>query len=209
MSASKVGRPGPGRSDAGVAPRPAGRPRDDAIDHAVLATTRRHLAAFGFAALSVAAVASEAGTTRPAIYRRWPTKSDLAVAAVADLAEAEPPRPTGVPFADLVAELEHFRHCISDANSLALAGMVLSDGVDPSVQRTYREHLVVPRRARLRACMEAGVAQGQLDTDADVDVAGSLMTGSWYAFALAGRTPPPDWAPRVASLVWRSCGGNA
>jgi AcrR family transcriptional regulator len=208
MGGSKSRQPVSPASDAGDTTRPAGRPRDDAIDHAVLAATRRQLAASGFAALSIVAVASEAGTTRPAIYRRWPTKSDLAVAAVADLAEAEAPRPTGEPFADLVAELEHFRHCISDANSLALAAVVLSDGVDPSVQRKYREHLVVPRRARLRACLKAGIAQGQLDSDADFDVAGSLMTGSWYAFALAGKTPPRDWARRVASLVWRSCGGS-
>ncbi|MEO8107998.1 MAG: helix-turn-helix domain-containing protein, partial [Actinomycetes bacterium] len=89
MGGSKSGQPVTQVSDAGGTTRPAGRPRDAGIDHSVLAATRRQLAASGFAALSVAAVAFEAGTTRPAIYRRWPTKSDLAVAAVANLAEAE------------------------------------------------------------------------------------------------------------------------
>jgi len=33
--------------------------------------------------MSLAAVAQEAGTTRQALYRRWPTKASLAAAAVA------------------------------------------------------------------------------------------------------------------------------
>ena len=33
----------------------------------------------GYEAMSVAAVAEEAGTTRPALYRRWATKADLAL----------------------------------------------------------------------------------------------------------------------------------
>ena len=166
------------------------------------------MATAGLAGLSIAAVADEAGTTRPTIYRRWPTKLELAVAAVADLAEVAPPEPTADPFADLVAELEHFRHCITDAAALALAGVMLQDGVDATFRATYRAHLVQPRRARLLACLQRGIETGGLDADADLAVAGSLMTGSWYAFAIGGAPVPDDWAPRVAALVWRACGGT-
>ena len=185
-----------------------GRPRDAAIDVAVLAATRRQLAESGLAALSVSAVAQEAGTTRPAIYRRWPTRLELAVAAVANLAEIDPPVPTADPFADLTAELAHFRHCITDAGALALAGVMLQDGVDPELQRLYRDHLVRPRRARLRACLERGISAGLLPADADLAVAVSLATGSWYAYALSGAGVPRDWPRRVARLVWRACGGT-
>jgi AcrR family transcriptional regulator len=185
-----------------------GRPRDASIDAAVLATARRQMANAGLAGLSIAAVADEAGTTRPTIYRRWPTKLELAVAAVADLAEVAPPEPTEDPFADLVAELEHFRHCITDAAALALAGVMLQDGVDPTFRSAYRAHLVRPRRARLRACLQRGIETGVLDAQADLAVAGSLMTGSWYALAIGGAPVPDDWASRVAALVWRACGGT-
>lgn len=185
-----------------------GRPRDTAIDAVVLETTRRHMASRGLNGLSIAAVAEEAGTTRPSIYRRWPTRLDLALAAVADLAEIAPPTPTDDPFGDLVAELEHFRHCITDASALALAGVMLQDGVDEKFRQAYRSHLVRPRRARLRSCLQRGIASGALEPDADLDVAGSLMTGSWYAFAIGGAPAPPDWASRTATLVWRACGGR-
>ncbi len=184
-----------------------GRPRDAAIDVAVLAATRRQLAESGLAALSVSAIAQEAGTTRPAIYRRWPTRLELAVAAVANLAEIAPPVPTDDPLADLTAELTHFRHCITDAGALALAGVMLQDGVDPELQRHYRERLVRPRRARLRACLERGITAGRLSADADLAVAVSLATGSWYAYALGGTSAPGDWPERVTRLVWLACGG--
>lgn len=194
--------------DVAQVPTRKGRPRDAVIDEAVLATARQHLAVHGLTGLSIAAVAEEAGTTRPSLYRRWPTKLQLAVAAVADLAEVAPPEPTDDPFEDLVAELAHFRHCITDASSLALAGLMLQEDVEPEFQREYREHLVKPRRARLRACFERAIIAGELPADADLTVATTMATGSWYAFSVGGVKPPRDWPRRTATLIWRACGGK-
>lgn len=188
--------------------RPAGRPRDAAIDEAVLDETLRQLARDGFAGLSLASVAAAAGTSRPAIYRRWPDKEALVVDAIVRLAQVDAPRPAGTPFDDLVAELEHFRHCITLAASLPVAGLMLGDGVDPAVRARYRQAVVAPRRARVNACLRAAVGSGELDPDADVQIASTFLTGSWYAMALAGVTPPRDWARRTAALVWRACGGT-
>ncbi|MFC5176972.1 TetR/AcrR family transcriptional regulator [Nocardioides taihuensis] len=185
-----------------------GRPRDATIDVAVLEATLRQLARDGMGGLSLAAVAAEAGTTRPAIYRRWADKSALVVDAVAHLAAVDPPVARGEPFADLVAELEHFRHCITEAAALPLAGLMMGDGVTPAVRDQYAREVVRPRRARIRACLESALARGELSPDADLAVAGSFLTGSWYAFALSDTTPPDDWARRTATLVWRACGGS-
>ncbi len=54
-----------------------GRPRDRRIDGAVLAATADLLVEVGYADLTVAAVAERAGTTKPAIYRRWRSKAHL------------------------------------------------------------------------------------------------------------------------------------
>jgi AcrR family transcriptional regulator len=185
-----------------------GRPRDAAIDELVLDETLRQLARDGFAGLSLAAVAAGAGTSRPAIYRRWPNKEALVVDAIARLAQVEAPQRAGEPFLDLVAELEHFRHCITMAASLPVAGLMLGDGVDAEVRAHYRSAIVAPRRTRIRACLQAAVERGELDPDADLQVAATFLTGSWYAMALAGASPPRDWAKRTARLVWRACGGT-
>lgn len=189
--------------------RAAGRPRDASIDDAVLDATLRRLAREGFAGLSLASVAADAGTSRPAIYRRWPDKESLVVDSLARLARSAPPIATGSsPFEDLVAELEHFRHCITEASALPVAGLMLGDDVNEVLRAKYRELVVAPRRARIRSYLQRGIDDGALDADADVAIAGTLLTGSWYALALAGAAPPDDWARRTATLVWRACGGR-
>lgn len=186
----------------------AGRPRDASIDDAVLDATLHRLARDGFAGLSLASVAADAGTSRPAIYRRWPDKESLVIDAIARLAQVAPPEAGASPFEDLVTELEHFRHCITEAAALPLAGLMLGDDVNEALRAKYHDLIVVPRRSRIRACLQRAIDDGSLDADADVVIAGTFLTGSWYSLALAGATPPPDWARRTATLVWRACGGR-
>src|SRR6201996_4552925 len=59
-----------------------GRPRDPRIDGAVLRATVELLAETGYASLLVSAIAERAGTSKPAIYRRWPSKAHLVHEAV-------------------------------------------------------------------------------------------------------------------------------
>jgi hypothetical protein len=49
---------------------------------------------------------------------------------------------------------------------------------------------------------------GNRDPDADLDVAVTMGTGSWYARDLAGDGPPPGWPARTAALIWRAVGGR-
>src|SRR6476619_2713237 len=63
-------------------PRPSrgGRPRDPSRDGVIRAAILRLLADVGYGALTMDAVASEAGVGKATIYRRWRTKQDLVVA---------------------------------------------------------------------------------------------------------------------------------
>lgn len=185
-----------------------GRPRDPEIDTAVLAAARRHLSAYGYDAMSVVAVAREAGTTRQALYRRWPTKADLATAAIAAMSTA-PTRPdTGDPFADLVTELAAFHAGVTRPNGLSMVGSMLQEAADEDLRALYRERLVAPRRARLRHILGRAVQLGLVEADADVDYAVAACTGTLYALHLAGRPTGKDWPRRTARLVWRAMGGT-
>jgi Tetracyclin repressor-like, C-terminal domain len=86
---------------------------------------------------------------------------------------------------------------------------MLQDGVEDSVRTRYQAQIVAPRRRRLRLIFERAQRLGMIDADADLEVALTLCTGSWYARALAGAAPPPNWPPRTAALVWRAVGGTA
>lgn len=158
--------------------------------------------------MSLAAVAEEAGTTRQALYRRWSGKADLATAAIAAMSRAEERAPTDDPFADLVRELEAFRRGISRPDGVSMVGTMLVASTDPALVDLYRERIVAPRRARLRAILERARDEGRIDEDADLDVALGCFTGNWYATVLAGERPPSRWAERLAEIVWRGLGGS-
>jgi AcrR family transcriptional regulator len=185
-----------------------GRPRDPAIDERVLDVARAHLARVGYEGMSLAAVAEEAGTTRQALYRRWPTKADLATDAIAAMSDAAERSPTDDPFADLVDELEAFARGISRPDGVSMVGTMLLRSTDPGLAALYRERLVAPRRSRLRAILERARSRGLLDESADLDAALGMFTGSWYARALAGDRPLPGWAGRTAAVIWRGLGGD-
>jgi AcrR family transcriptional regulator len=190
-----------------TASRHRGRARDPRIDARVLAAAHRHLAALGYEAMSVAAVAQEAGTTRQALYRRWPDKASLAADALQAAAEPGPEVGSEDPLADLAAELADFQRGVSRPGRLSLVGTMLQDSTAPEARTRYQAQVIAPRRRRIRAILERAQTLGLIDADADLDVAVTMGTGSWYARALAGDDPPPSWPARTAAFVWRAVGG--
>ena len=185
-----------------------GRTRDVGIDERVLNAAGRQLSASGYQALSLTAVADEAGTTRQALYRRWPAKADLVTAVITRLSDTTPGTATDSAFTDLVAELADFQRGVSRPGRLSLVGTMLQDATAPDVLASYRARVVAPRRARLLTVLQRGVNAGQLDPDADLEIALTMCTGSWYGRALAGAAAPDDWPHRTATLIWRALGGT-
>lgn len=184
-----------------------GRPRDPDIDAAVIASAQNMLASHGYEAMSVVAVADAAGTTRQAIYRRWPTKADLATAAIASLSRADQRPDTDDSFEDLVVELQAYHRGVTRPNGISMVGSMLQDATDPELKSLFRQRIVEPRRERLRHILQRSVDAGRLEPDADLDYAVAACTGTFYALHLTGKAIPKAWAKRTAALIWRSCGG--
>src|SRR4029450_3097554 len=91
-----------------------GRPRDPSRDGVIRAAILRLLADVGYGALTMDAVASEAGVGKATIYRRWRTKQDLVVDTISDLTRAEaPPADTGSLEGDLRAMMRSLVSVIS------------------------------------------------------------------------------------------------
>lgn len=192
-----------GRPAASPVPAPPGRPRDPGIDRAVLDAAVELLGRDGFAGMSMAAVAERAGVGKPTVYRRYTSKADLATAAVADLAAAEPEPDTGTARGDAVAFLRTFQRSYLRPNGPALLGTVLAEEHrTPELVARFRDRLVGPRRARLRRLLERGQARGEVAADADLDAAVSTLVGAVYARHLADGGVPADWPERTVALVW-------
>ncbi|SDC59583.1 transcriptional regulator, TetR family [Geodermatophilus telluris] len=65
-----------------------GRPRDPSRDDVIRAAILRLLGEVGYGALTMDAVAAEAGVGKATIYRRWRTKQDLVVDTVSEVNRA-------------------------------------------------------------------------------------------------------------------------
>jgi AcrR family transcriptional regulator len=74
-------------------PSRGGRPRDPSRDGVIRAAILQLLADVGYGALTMDAVAAEAGVGKATIYRRWRTKEDLVVDTISDLNRAEAQTP--------------------------------------------------------------------------------------------------------------------
>jgi AcrR family transcriptional regulator len=58
------------------------RRRGQALEHALLDAAWAELAELGYGRFTIEGVAARAGTSRPVIYRRWPGRAELAMAAI-------------------------------------------------------------------------------------------------------------------------------
>lgn len=198
-----------GRDVSPATSTPTGRPRDEELDRAIIRAAAEIMGEDGVEAVTFARVAERAGTSRPALYRRYDNPSDLVVAALGEIAGDERSTPTGDSLADLTQELRSFRNAVQRANSLAVVGSMLASSNDDPAVVAYRKRLVAPRRARIRSILERARSAGALTADdADLELATAMCTGSYYAIALAGGTPARDWPTRMSAAAWRACGGT-
>jgi AcrR family transcriptional regulator len=83
--------------------RKPGRPRDPRLQDALLQAGLAVFLESGYSSASLAEIARRAGVGTPAIYRRWPTKADMAMSIVEHVAEPEAIPDTGSIRDDLVA----------------------------------------------------------------------------------------------------------
>ncbi|GAA1234952.1 TetR/AcrR family transcriptional regulator [Kitasatospora nipponensis] len=176
-----------------------GRPRDPALDRAILSAAARRLGEFGYARMSLEAVAADAGTTVPSLRRRYRDKAELVAAVIGSLRVEDPPADAPTPRAHALAILENFHGNLRATPALAVLGSLLTEEArHPELLDLFRTHIVEPRRALLRHALEAGDLPGSVDLDALT----SMLIGSFYARHVTIAGIPDDWANRVLSVVW-------
>ncbi|MCC6831927.1 MAG: TetR/AcrR family transcriptional regulator [Thermoleophilia bacterium] len=182
--------------------RRAGRPRVAAHDGAILDAALRLLATAGYGGMTIDAVAAEAGVSKATVYLRWPTKADLATAALAHVRETGGTRVTGDLRRDLAAILGAMRRNIRRLSATGIIGMCLAEErAAPELLALFRERSIAPRRAELRALLDAARDRGELRDGADLDTAVDLLMGAHHARYMAGGPFPRGWEERVVSGV--------
>jgi len=168
---------GPGRETS----RRPGRPRSEQAEQAIIEATLDLFAEQGFEGVCVEAVAARAGVGKATIYRRWPNKEELLLAALGSM-KSPLPEPTGSVREDLVAQLTVMCADKADPRKARRYALLLGEGQKyPRLIARYKENVVGPRHDAMRAVIRHGIAAGKLRPDTDVEIALLALTGAVLA----------------------------
>jgi AcrR family transcriptional regulator len=182
-----------------------GRPRDPRILGAVLEATVALLAEMGYADLSVDAIARRAGTSKPAIYRRWPSKAHLVHEAVFPIGEATELPDTGSLTGDVRAMVRRSADVLTTpAAGAALTGLVGEMAADPTLHAALLQRFSGILSQGLGDRIADAIARGEARPDVTADELVEAVAGITF-FALLTHGPVLDdaWVDRTATLITR------
>jgi AcrR family transcriptional regulator len=174
----------------------------------VIEATVELLGETGYADLSVAAIARRAGTSKPAIYRRWPSKAHLVHEAVFPIGEATALPDTGSLARDVRAMFHRSAAFLTTpAARAALPGLVGEMSTDPTLHAALLERFSDILSRGLSECLEAAVARGEARADATAaDLVEAVAGITFFALLTHGTALDDAWVDRTAMLITRGIG---
>lgn len=189
--------------------RPRGRPRSAVAERAILDATMRLVAEQGsLAGLSIEAVAQEAGVGKATIYRRWPNKEALVIAALEAAEQPLPELPGDNVRDDLVLLLDAMRVNLIDARAEGLLSAVLGQVKQhPELGRRYHEVVIEKRREAMRDVLRRGIASGELRDDVSIELMKDLLAAPMLTRKLMQELDlPPDLPALIVDTVLAGIG---
>ncbi|MFJ9696170.1 TetR/AcrR family transcriptional regulator [Kitasatospora sp. NPDC101183] len=149
---------------AGEDGRPVRR-RGDELERAILDAAWAELVELGYDRLTMEGVAARARTSKPVLYRRWPGKAELVIAALGrDLPDPEEPPDTGELRADLLEYLHAMLHRFDGLPGRAVHGLLIDLLRVPELRVRFRAVLGVRGPVDgLAVMMRRAAARGEID----------------------------------------------
>lgn len=188
------------------ADKPArGRPRDGAVDAAILDATERSLASRGYEAMTVEQVAAAAGVSKPTIYLRYRSKAELVAAMIDRLRLPLPALDGSSARRDLERLIEQQDEWVDRHGVRLVAAVLLEEADHPELLERFRERVADPARAAFVDVLRAGIARGELREGADDDEVVDILTGAYWGRAWTADRPPGHgrWPARLVDVVLR------
>ncbi|MFF0297191.1 TetR/AcrR family transcriptional regulator [Kitasatospora sp. NPDC004615] len=190
--------------------RGKGRPRSAAADQAILDATREALAELGWGGLTMGDVAQRAGVAKTTLYRRWPSKSELVVDAIASLFDQLECADLGSLQADIEAVVARFAELLNRPETQAALLALFAEGSrDLQLRRRIRERIVQPQKVLVQLGRANAQARGEMDPDRDpasadeeTDIVFDIIAGTVeHRLLVSGEPVTEDWIRRFTTLL--------
>lgn len=167
--------------------KPRGRPRSETARKAILEAARALLAEGGPGAVTMEAVAARAGVGRPTVYRWWPDRHAVAMAALMD--ESTPDAAQGAALNALRQQLHAIAQKFGTPTGRHITTLLTSADPSSELSKAFRNHFVLARRAEGRGLLETAQKAGELRENADLEVALDALYGAIFFRLLLGHAP--------------------
>lgn len=191
----------------GTEPRAGGRPRDPALDEAIIVATRARLVRDGYSRMTLGDIAADAGVSRPTLYRRWSNKLDLVADALdygfrkqrdlydIDISQLEPREA----FVEAVRRLDP---AYFNPDAMVLMGNFAGEvSHTPELFEMLRQHAVEPRVTLVESVLSQLQERGAVSEDIDRHTIATMCFGSYFGAFYRG--DPTEKIPEsVVAVVW-------
>lgn len=178
----------------------SGRPRDPAIDEAVVQAAVEALRECGYSGFALEKVAARAHTTKASIRRRWPTRQRLVICALASLLDQPPVPDTGCTRCDLTRVVRLLSETLHDRLPVGILAPLVADCVgDADLSEQLETALVRPSRHAATKVIMRAVERGDVRADVDPDLLVDLLASVVYRRAMF--IDPPIDRPAARRLV--------
>ena len=155
----------------GVEPARLGRKRDATRDSDILDATLEVLAETGYDGMTIDMVAARAKAGKATLYRRWSSKGELVIDAVACMKtiDLDTLPDTGTLRGDLVAMIKP--HSIEDSQRKLkiMTGLLSMLSKDPELADTALASIMEPRVAANRILLRRAIERGEIAASVDVE----------------------------------------
>ena len=174
---------------------PPARPRVSAGRETLRSTQRSSSATLaaldesGYGRLTIEDIARRAGTTKPAIYRRWPNRQRLVLAALEQRLGAARAPDTGCTLCDLDECLKVFVAAFRRMPPDVLGPLFADCAGDRELRAAFMTTLFDPPRTAVRETLERAHGRGDLREDVDLDLVLDLIGSFVHYRALFGHAP--------------------
>jgi AcrR family transcriptional regulator len=170
------------------------RPRAEVREEAILSATMQLLLEAGYDRLSIDGVAVLAHSSKSTIYRRWPDKAALVVAAVTrhTAQELVIPDDSLSMRDDLLALARSMRDVLSAHDAALLIGLATAMRDRPDLALTVHTRVMDDKYAACRLVVERAVERGELSSADGVGLLMEACSSMLFARICIGTQPVDD-----------------
>jgi AcrR family transcriptional regulator len=170
------------------------RRRGDVLSAAIFDATLAELGEVGYSRLAMERIASRAGASKASLYKRWPSRAELVVAALQHQNITPAPAPdTGNLRDDVLALLRYAAARLDGVFGQAVRGLMAETLTDPDRTASLRPSMFTQRNRLMREILDRAVGRGDIApaavTPRLIELAPALLD---HYFLIHGAPIPDD-----------------